>query len=171
MSDQPALFADLARYCIDTNVVVSFLRDSDDEHYGADLFAPQWRIVEASVRAGVTIAPRQVDKELEKWAEKSERIRTWLNNHRYMFSDVTSGMLATAKQVVNAYPAYSSSTNYLGDLELISLAKSRGLTVFTLETRAQTMSKRRPKIPDVCDAFDISCVNVKGFLRREGTAG
>ena len=40
MTTQGALFeTDPPRYCIDTNVIVSFLRGTDDEHYGADVFA------------------------------------------------------------------------------------------------------------------------------------
>lgn len=35
MSGQGDLFATQAKYCIDTNVIVSFLRGTDDEHYGA----------------------------------------------------------------------------------------------------------------------------------------
>ena len=45
MRPQTSLFDEEPRYCIDTNVIVSFLRLTDDEHYGSDVFAPQWAYV------------------------------------------------------------------------------------------------------------------------------
>lgn len=155
------------RYCIDTNVIVSFLSGSDDEYYGADIFPDHWNQIEALIGGGEVIAPRQVQRELEKHATKREGLGPWLSTRGFMFRDVeTDAQLDLAKRIVNVYPAYASSENYLGDLEVITLAGALGLCVISLEAPNQLSGKRRPKIPNVCEQFGIGCVSVAGLLRE-----
>lgn len=168
MSEE-TLFADPAKYSVDTNVIVSFLGDSDSEHYPLDVFKPQWDFLERAMKDGRIVAARRVETELERWEKQIATMTAWLHDHRYLFCDITSdAQLAGAKQIVNAYPAYGTSNNYLGDLEVITLAKARGLTVISLEQKAQQHSKKRPKIPNVCEEFSVGCVTLAGFLRDEG---
>ena len=48
MREPDTLFAVTAKYSIDTNVILSFLGDSDAEHYPLDVFKPQWEVPRAS---------------------------------------------------------------------------------------------------------------------------
>ena len=166
---QDALFADAAKYSIDTNVIVSFLHDSDSEHYPADVFKPQWEFLERAIKDGRVVAARRVETELEKWQNSSPAIKVWLHEHRYLFRDIVSdAQLEGAKRIVNAYPAYGLDANRLGDLEVITLAMAQRLVVVSLEQKAEQHSRKRPKIPNVCREFGIGCVNLAGFLREEG---
>ncbi|WP_193614291.1 DUF4411 family protein [Nocardioides lijunqiniae] len=166
---QEALFEAEAKYSIDTNVVVSFLGDGDAELYPVDVFGPQWTFLEAAIRAGRVIAARRVETELKKW-ERIERMKAWLHNHKYVFQDVDSdAQLIAAKDTVNRYPAYGLDVNRLGDLEVMSLAKARGLAVISLESQKQHRAAR-PKIPNVCQEFAIGHVGFHDFLRAEGFA-
>lgn len=166
MTDEGTLFHLEPRYCIDTNVIVSFLSESDDEYYGADIFAEQWHQIERLIIGSEIIAPRQVQRELEGHARKTPTIAPWLRNHHHMFRDIVSDQqLALAKQIVNAYPTYGKNTNYLGDLEVMSLAGALHITVISLEAPMQQSGQRRPKIPNVCNEFGIACLSVAGFLR------
>lgn len=167
MSGTAALFDFELKYCIDTNVIVSFLSESDDEFYGADIFPEHWKQIELLIVGGQIIAPRQVERELQNHANKRPKIGPWLKNHAYMFRDVDShAQLALAKRVVNRYQAYARNVNYLGDLEVMILAGALGIAVVSLELPQQQSSQRRPKIPNVCSEFGISCVSVAGLLRR-----
>jgi len=169
MSEQDGLFATEPKYALDSNVVLSFLKTEDDEHYGVDVFAAQWQFLERHMKEGKIIAPRQIEKELDAWADHSDTIKAWLRDHRYLFCDVDDAQLALAKKIINAYPAYGLSSNSLGDLELMTLAGARSLTVLSLEHKRSTQPNRRlPKIPDVCAEYEIDCVSFPGFLRREG---
>lgn len=169
MTESVALFTPEPRYAIDSNIVLSFLKTEDDEHYGVDVFGQQWQFLERQMKNGVIIAPRQIEKELEAWEERIDTMKAWLRDHRYLFCDVDDAQLALAKQIVNTYSAYGMTFNSLGDLELMTLAGSRGLTVLSLEHKRSTQpSKTLPKIPDVCAEYEIECVSFVGFLRREG---
>lgn len=168
MTPQATLFDEEPRYCIDTNVIVSFLRRTEDEFYGSDVFAPQWQHIEKLIDAGAIVAPRQVEHELIKWCRTIDGLRVWLKHHKRMFLDVSSDtQLASAKRIVNQYPVYGDTDNYLGDLEVMTLAAALGIAVLSLEGAKENNSKRRPKIPNICREFGIDCVSVSGFLRRE----
>ena len=53
------------------------------------------------------------------------------------------------------------------DPRLVAYAKSRGLTVVTSEVRSPE-SRRRIKIPDVCDRFAVEVVDICDMLQSEG---
>lgn len=162
------LFEIDARYCIDTNVLVSFLSESDDEYYGADIFPDHWALIERLITSGDIVAPRQVEDELIGHAKKHNKIGPWLRRNEHMFRDLSSSEeLLLAKRIVNAYSAYARNRNYLGDLEVMTLAGARRLIVVSMETGLQQTGHRRPKIPNVCDEFGIPCLSVAGFLRAE----
>lgn len=164
---QGTLFENQAKYSIDTNVIVSFLGDGDAELYPVDVFGPQWDFLAAAIKDGRVIAARRVETELKKW-DRLERMRAWLHDHRYLFHDIVDdAQLEAAKDVVNAYPAYGLDVNRLGDLEVIALAKARGLAVVSLESRKQHRVDR-PKIPNVCEEFGIGHLTFHDFLREEG---
>jgi hypothetical protein len=162
------LFEIEARYCIDTNVLVSFLSESDDEYYGADIFPDHWALIERLITGGEIVAPRQVEHELIGHAKKHGKIGPWLHRNDHMFRDLSSSEeLLLAKRIVNGHSAYARNTNYLGDLEVMTLAGSRRLTVVSMEVGLQQAGQRRPKIPNVCDEFGILRLSVSGFLRAE----
>jgi len=167
MTESGRLFDADPHYCIDTNVIVSFLSETDDEYYGADIFPDHWRQIECLIASSEIVAPRQVERELEGHAKKRAKVSLWLGRHRYMFRDIqTDEQLQLAKQIVNRYPVYSKTINYLGDLEVMTLAGALRLKVITLELPEQQSGQKRPKIPNVCKEFGIGCLSVSGFLRE-----
>lgn len=168
---QVSLFEIEPRWCLDTNVVVSFLREDDEEPYSRQVLPEQWRAFEIDISSGLIIAPVQIREELEGWCDEISDMRSWLADHRAMFYELDDAALGWAKQVVNTYPAYARNRNYLGDLCVIATAASKGLTVISNERRATAQpSPRRPKIPDVCTELDVGCVSVIGYLRRRQSA-
>ena len=136
---QGTLFDQDPHYCIDTNVIVSFLVESDDEPYGRDVFGPQWTFVEALIGSGRIVAPRQIQRELEKWKRRNPEVHEWARNNRFMFRDVeTAEQLSMAKRIVNEYPVYGETLNYFGDLEVMTLAHALGVPVITQERETRT---------------------------------
>lgn len=105
-------------------------------------------------------------------AKKIPAVGPWLRKHTYMFRDIVSDeQLILAKRIVNSYAAYGKNMNYLGDLEVISLAGALGINVISLEVPMQQSGQRRPKIPNVCTDFGIVCLSVAGFLREVRRTG
>ena len=167
MSEPLTLFSVEPEYCIDTNVVVSFVSETDDEFYGADIFQEHWRTIETMIASGRIIAPRQVERELQGHAKQRAKVGRWLKGRGYMFLDVdTDAQLRVAKRIVNEYPVYGRTENFLGDLAVMSLASALGITVITLEAAVPQSGQKHPKIPNVCAEFGIDCLSVSGFFRR-----
>lgn len=73
MTDAGTLFDLEPRYCMDTNVIVSFLSESDDEYYGADIFVEQWSQIEGLIASGQIVAPRQVSASWRTTPRRSRR--------------------------------------------------------------------------------------------------
>lgn len=154
-------------YCIDTNTVVSFVKKTDDEFYGADVFGEQWNIFEDLMASGLMVASIKVKKELEKWKDKSPEIKEWIKNHSHIFVNIDDVQLLSAASIVARYDAYTKNENYANDLAVISLAHSKDLTLVTLERIANPHAETKPKIPNVCNEFGVNVVSVSGFLRLE----
>lgn len=148
---------------------MSFLGDGEAELYPVDVFGPQWEFLEAAFKDGRVVAAKRVATELKKW-ERLDRVKVWLRDHRYVFRDIESDeQLLAAKEILNTYAAYGLDVNRLGDLEVMALAKARGLTVISLESTKQHRTDR-PKIPNVCGEFGIGHLGFHDFLRAEGFA-
>lgn len=166
MTSADSLFFIEPKYCIDTNVIVSFMHIDDEEQYGRDTFPQQWDFIERLISEGAIVSPRRVERELRHWEKEIPEMKAWLDARHHMFRDVTTEQLSLAKQVTNAYPDYGSSHNYIADLEVITLAGVLRLAVITNERARPQASLRMPRIPEVCGAFSIECLSVPGFLRR-----
>ena len=54
----------------------------------------------------------------------------------------------------------------LADSFVIGLALARSGIVVTQETRTNNLEK--PRIPDVCEAMGVRCVDLVGFIRDQG---
>lgn len=47
---------------------------------------------------------------------------------------------------------------------VLAVAQSQNLKIITAERRASQVSRANPKIPDVGDAFGLTCLNFKTYL-------
>ena len=62
-----------------------------------------------------------------------------------------------SKQIVCRYPVYAETMNYLGDLDVMTLAHALGITLLSMEVDAcGAPSKKRPKIPSVFREFGLT---------------
>jgi hypothetical protein len=160
-----------AVYCIDTNAIISFIKETDDEYYGKDIFGEQWKQIEELMSEGLVVAPKSVKAELEKWANSTPELKQWLKDRKAIFVDVDSNQLDSAKIVLAQFDAYSKNENYANDLSVIALAHAKNLVVITLEKKHPQMSDAKPKIPNVCERVGVKCTSIVGLLRLEKIRG
>lgn len=168
---EPSLFEIAPLWCLDSNILLSFFREEDDEPYSRNLMPDLWRVLNSDINSGLIVAPPQVRAELDRARKQLPDLAHWLDTHRGLFVDLDDEALAWAKKIVNTFPMYAKDLNYLGDLCVIALAGARELTVISNEQPAKgARSAKRPKLPDVCSDFGIQCATFVGYLRRR-TAG
>ncbi len=168
MPEQIDLFPELApKYCLDTNVVSSFLKLTPEETYGKDVFASAWGFIEEKIASGQMIMPKVVADELKKWG--NPEVDAWVQTYAHAFVNIDDAQLTSMRSIVNRFPTYASATGYSNDLHIVGLSKARNLTVVTLEKRQTQISvTKSPKIPNVCDDQGMVCLSVVEFFREEG---
>jgi len=167
MLDEAALFALPAPlYVIDTNVILGFLKQTDDEAWGADAFPVHWQRVEAMLRDGRVVGTTSVLAELLEWTDRIPILSRWLKANHSAFLAPTTDQLRWAKQITNAYPVYGSASNFEADLMVMAMAGAVGGAAFCAE-KPSGHSPRKPKMPYVCAEHGIDFVTVSEFFRRE----
>jgi hypothetical protein len=79
-------------------------------------------------------------------------------------------MRDTYADVISENNGNRKNTVCLNDLSIIALAKTLGLPVISSEKRLATAqdSKKRQKIPDICDLEGVIHMTFNEFLRKEG---
>jgi hypothetical protein len=112
------------------------------------------------------VAPADVRLELEK---QKDDLYAWATGAASaLFLDPDRPVLEAFSDVVNEHPDFMkvNSTKSGADPFVVALAEVHGLTVVTFETKAK--KEAAPKIPNVCEARGIVCVQLVDVLRAEG---
>ncbi len=145
-------------YVFDTNIFINLQRRQP-----IDLYPTVWNKIGELMSQGIIISSQEVFDEiaiggddLEKWAKVrkecflpsdisvQQKVRDILKNHR--------GLIEGGTKKNSADPF------------VIALAQDKRYKVVTEETR--TRNANSPKIPDVCDAYSIECLNFVSFARE-----
>lgn len=149
----------MPKYVFDSNIFISLQRRQP-----IDIFPSLWNKIANLMSDGTVISSQEVYDELaiggddlEKWAKArkeyflpsdipvQQEVRRILFLHR--------GLVEGGKKKNSADPF------------VIALAKQQGCKVVTEE--APSHNANAPKIPDVCDACQIECMDFVTFAREE----
>jgi len=154
-------------YALDTNVLIHAWRDL----LPLDIAPGFWEQLEALGQDGAVVISMEVVKELEK---RDDELLEWVKNRTFMHleseEDVQSHVGEVLLVEVNEHnpplvdPDRPDSD---GDVWVIALARARNATVVTQENSAP-LAKKKAKIPDVCNALDVRCINLLAFMREVG---
>jgi len=162
--DAPSLFE---AYVVDANVILNFWIISEDEPFGKDVHVSAWAYFEEQIEADRIVSPLYVKQEILKHGPPE--IKKWITEHEKMFIPVQDELKAPLAAISKQHPIYKTTNGSVADASVIALAKARNLCVITSEKRENdgNRSSRNPKIPNVCEDFDVDWVSVTGFFRRE----
>ena len=128
-----------------------------------DLFPPFWEKLEGLIRKGIIICSEEVRHELEK---KSDGVCDWIKKID-IFIPHDEDVQKAVRQILKSHPRLlNTKRNRSGaDPFVIAVALVRKGSVITNELRSGKADK--PKIPDVCDAYKISCKSLLEILREQ----
>lgn len=157
-------------YWLDTSVFIA----GRDGPYGFDLAPQFWTVVEGMSNGGLLACPRIVYDEL---LDVQDDLANWarIREAAGMFRDVDAAVDQESQRVVvyveQHYPDNQFRERFLdgADLWIIAHALANGGTVVTHEQRNPERSSR-VKIPNVCDHFNVRCIDVYQMLREQGIA-
>ena len=149
------------RYSLDTSSFVEPWRRS----YPPDVFPSLWEEhLPSLVSTGDVRATQEVRVELER---QDDELLAWASGHQDLFLEVdepvqrtVSGILAAHPKLINPHTGRSGADPFV-----VALAMVSGSTVVTEE---KPRSLVNPKIPDVCGALSVRCINMLELIREQG---
>jgi len=150
------------KYCLDTSAII----DAAIRWYPPDVFPSFWiRLEQLSVRNEL-ISHEQVLLELEK--KEGDVAHEWGLEHKELFLEPTDEIESMVVEVMSRFPeiAKGAKGQYFADPFVIATAKVYDATVVTGERETANFSK--PRIPDICRKWSVSCINLLDLIRAEG---
>ena len=159
----------MPRYLLDSNFLIQ------SEHtIPMDIFTGFWAKLAGLLETGDAVLHDTVYSELKV---KKDDLVIWIDNNKKIKCMPTSGnalaehlaMCSWAKRQGYTRDAVRDfSDPNRADAWLCAEAKVSGLSLVTYEKRGASIHK--VKIPNVCDAFNITCINGYDFMRATGFA-
>jgi hypothetical protein len=148
---------EIPTYSFDTNIFIS-----RRHYYPPDIFQNFWKQIELVIGHKEVIASEMVLVEL---SEKDDEIFNYAKQMRNIFVTPNRAQQDIVTQIQNQYPDWikSNAPKNRADPFVIALAIDAGLTVVTMEKGG---SQTAPKIPYVCQEWEVGCIHFFDFLRQ-----
>lgn len=149
------------KYSIDTSAIL----DGWVRFYPQKVFPKLWIKLDELINVGVLRATEEVFHDLER---KEDEVYNWAKNRPQLFVPidteiqlVVSNILKDYERLVDTKKGRSSSDPFV-----IALAKIYKACVVTGELPSTRTNEY--KIPDVCRALGIRCINLLGLMKEQG---
>lgn len=148
-------------YSFDTSAFINGRRDL----LPPEVFPTFWTNIEQMILAGVIRAIDEVRRELRK---RDDTTKAWAMSQDGLFIDLEEDVQAATMSVLAAHPKLTGMGGGRNEADpfVIGLAHARHGVVVTEETLSNNINK--PRIPDVCGAMGIRCINLVQFARDQG---
>lgn len=151
----------MAFYSFDTSALLNGRRDL----LPPGTFRTVWVNIEQAIAAGEVRAVEVVRDEL---ARRDDEVSRWAAGQHSLYVPLDHDVQRATREVLAAHPRLMGrgGGRNAADPFVIGLARARRAVVVTEESMSGNVA--RPRIPDVCDALDVPCVNLVGFIQRQG---
>jgi hypothetical protein len=142
-------------------------------HYYPDTFKSLWQNIDELIAKGEFLSVRDVLQEIEKKLPALGFMEEWVKNNKHIFVTPTNEETQFIAQIFRAKNGHFQKTmtpeeilrgDPHADPFLVAVAKIRGGTIVTQEKWKSNASK----IPNICQHFDIPCMNTEEFLKQQG---
>ncbi len=155
------------RYLLDTNFFIT-----SEQYIPFDIFPSFWSSLAALLESGEALIHESVMDELKR---KEDELLPWLKSLNNVKPVKASQQVLDKYLEVCNWPA---SKNYdsnaikeftatdRADAWLCAEACVSGYVLVTYEKSSNSIKK--VKIPNVCDAFGVTCIDCRNFMRKEG---
>ena len=151
-------------YVFDTSSIRSL------QHFYPSVFKTIWDGLDMLIQQQNLISTREVWNEVER-QNISKEVLDWAKQNKKIFTIPTTAELqfvATIFQVNHFQSLIGEQQRLKGtpvaDPFVIACAKIKGGTVVTEEQSKPNAAK----IPNVCQHFNVPCINLEGFMQQQG---
>jgi hypothetical protein len=146
-------------YCVDTSAWL----DGWQRHYPPDVFPSLWTRVDALIASGEIISSEEVYVEIQR---KADELHDWIKNRKQMLVPLDEPVQTRALELLAEFPRLVDTLRgrSKADPFVIATAMERNSVVVTGEMLTGNLDK--PRIPDVCRAKNIRCINFLEMIRE-----
>lgn len=153
------------KYLIDANIFIEGYKS----FYPIDVHVSYWNKLADLINLGSFVSIDKVKSEIQ-----DEPIRQWLDdNISSTFFESSATAIVEYQNVIlwanaQSYTSNAKSefaANTVADAFLIAKAKMENYTLVTYE-RSEPLKKSKVKIPDVCMAMNVRCIDINTALRE-----
>ena len=148
----------MAQYVFDTNIFINLQRRQP-----IDIYPSVWEKIGELMRNGTIVSSLEVYDEINVGGDA---LVAWAKAHQEFFlpSEVTIQQKARTILQTHRGLVEGGKKKNSADPFVIALAQEKQCQVVTEEIRTRSMDS--PKIPDVCDVYNIECIDFVGFSRQ-----
>lgn len=147
-------------YCIDTSAIL----EGWVRRYPIDVFPTLWDRLAKMIAEGDLVAPDEVGQELSR---KDDGAFEWASARQGLFVELVDEVQVVTSEILSRFPRLvkADQDRTSADPFVIAVARVQKLTVVTQE---QAGGESKPRIPMVCAAYDIPCIDLLGLMKAKG---
>ncbi|MCZ4534246.1 DUF4411 family protein [Gordonia terrae] len=147
-------------YSFDTSAILNGRRDL----FRPNVFRGLWERIEGEISYGSIRAVDEVQRELGRRDDDAKR---WADAQADLFCPLSAQIQDGARRILGLYPnlVRQGGKRSGADPFVIALALVTSGTVVSEETASGNIGK--PRIPDVCDALEVPCLTLMGYIEEQ----
>jgi hypothetical protein len=147
-------------YCFDTSSLIECWSRS----YPPDIFPGLWLRLDEMIGRGEIRCPDEVREELGR---QEDELADWAKARPDLFVPLGVEIQGATSEILDRHPLLMKATKNRNGADPFVIATGRVLSL-TVVTEEKGGTETKPKIPSVCEAVGVPCINVLGFLRDQG---
>jgi hypothetical protein len=150
------------KYSLDASSIIA----AWTTRYPIDVMPTFWENLDSLIDNGDLRATEEVYEEIKR---KDDGLFRWIRPRSALIVPVDEPVQEAVREILGShrYLVEMARNRSGADPFVIGLARVHGVTVMT-EERMRPNPVRKPKIPDVCGAYRIPCINLLGLIRANG---
>ena len=148
-------------YCIDTSAWLDgWVRD-----YPRDVFPSLWEKLDEYIAAGVLKCSEEVYVELQK---KEDGLHDWLMERKTVFVTTDEEIQGIVAALLEKHPRLVDTIRGRSQADPFVIAVAEHLNAVVVTGEKPRGNLDVPRIPDVCQARNIRCIDFLAMLRELG---
>jgi hypothetical protein len=152
----------MASHCFDTSAFI----ECWSGRYRRTTFTGLWSEIESEVSEEGICSPEEVLREVEK---KEDGLHAFMKGYEeQLIVPLDEEVMAGTREILAEFPRLAGQMRgrNKADPFVIATARTKGIAVVTEE--GARGKRNRPKIPLVCDHFEVGCMTVLDYIEQQG---
>ena len=149
----------MVKYVFDTNIFITLQRRQP-----IDIYPSLWEKIGEMMDDGTIVSSQEVYDEIAVGGDDLEK---WAKARKKSFLPSEIPVQKAVRKILKEHRGLVEGGNKKNSADpfVIALAQENHCKVVTEKVRTHNISA--PKIPDVCEAYNIECIDFVGFSRVE----